>query len=64
MLLYMNRVETQDVIEVQRSLKNIESSCQLSGACNLEAPGFLGNLWVLALMFVETLEKFSFLYAA
>jgi len=54
-----------NIIEVQRSLQNMSSSCQLSGACNFEAPGFGGgDLWIPTVMFVETSEESSFFYDA
>lgn len=56
-----------NIIEVQRSLQNMSSSCQLSGAYNFEAPGFFlggGDLWIPTVMFVETSEESSFFYDA
>jgi len=59
----MHRIETPDIIEVQKALQNIESSCQSYGARNLETE-FLGNLWIPVFMFAEMAEKSSFLYDA
>ena len=38
----MHRIETPDIIEVQKALQNIESSCQSYGARNLETLNFWG----------------------
>ena len=67
-LLLIHRIEKPNIIEVHRSLQNMRSSCQPSGARNFEAPGFYffwgGDFWIPAVMFVETSEKYSFLYDA